>query len=104
MSEMKESPEIKQAFNLVMGLTLISLKIDAIMAEFRPLAEEAMAGGRPEGLGGRAPELLYLIGAKEAICSVTACLDDPIAGMRELEENVGKLRFHMQVSQMECEG
>lgn len=45
-----------------------------------------------------------LIGAKEALNSVIDCLDDPLAGMRTLEENIGKLRFRMQVMQMEREG
>lgn len=104
MSDMNESPEIKQAANLTMGLMVMCMRLDAIMAEFKPLAEEVAAGGRPEGIAGKAPELLYLIGAKEALDSVIDCLDDPLAGMRTLEENVGKLRFRMQVMQMEREG
>ena len=100
MSDTKESPEMRQATNLTMGLVMISLRMDALMAEFKPLAEE-VGKGRLDGLAGRAPELIYLIGAKEALDSVIACLDDPMAGMRELEEHVSQLRFHCQVAQTE---
>lgn len=92
---MAEVSKEQQVSNILAGLVVMNLKVDMLIIQQAWNASDGELGTED------VPASMWLAGANDALKAVIKCMEDPDAGMRDLEEKMGVIRFKTQVCMME---
>lgn len=92
---MAEVSKEQQVSNILAGLLVMNLKVDMLVIQ------QARRASDGELAAEDVPASMWLAGANDALKAALKCMENPDAGMLDLEEKMGIIRFKTQVCMME---
>lgn len=84
--------------NLLMGLTLLRLRVESLTNDFAKDVEGIKSGN--EQSRAHAVEIPYIIGAMDFGNALFKCMDDPTEGVKHFEKTLSDLRFSIEVAKL----
>lgn len=92
---MAEVSNEQQMNNILAGLLVMNIRVDTL------ISQQARRASDGELADEDVPASMWLAGVNDALKAVLKCMEDPDAGMLDLEEKMGIIRFKTQVCMME---
>lgn len=92
---MAEVSREQQVSNILAGLLVMNIRVDML------ISQQARRASDGELADEDVPASMWLFGANDALKAVLKCMENPDAGMLDLEDKMGVIRFKTQVSMME---
>lgn len=84
--------------NLLMGLTLLHLRVESLASDFAKDVE-SIKNGSKQG-GAYVVEIPYIFGALDFGKALLKCMDDPAEGVKHFENSLSDLRFSIEVAKL----
>lgn len=91
---MAEVSKEQQVNNILAGLVVMNLKVDMLIIQQARRARDGELATED------VPVFMWLSGANDALKAVLKCMENPDAGMLDLEEKMSVIRFKTQVCMM----
>lgn len=92
---MAEVSKEQQVNNILAGLVVMNLKVDMLIIQQDRKARDGELATED------VPASIWLAGADAALKAVLKCMENPDAGMLDLEEKMSVIRFKTQLCMME---